>query len=120
MKLNSEIKKIRIKRSQIEVNWENDKAMTLKVACEASIAEPKDRNDKSALVVMTLFVNDDNSNFNAEMEAEIIFGFVETPEEYGKEVMNECVPQAAKALLLKLDDMLTHMDEKQLGLAELI
>ena len=66
------------------------------------------------------FLYDNNSNFNAEMEAEIIFGFVETPEEYGKEVMNECVPQAAKALLLKLDDMLIHMDEKQLGLAELI
>lgn len=120
MKLSAEIRKIRIKRSQIEVNWENEEAMTLKIACEASIAEPKEKEDRSALVTITLFADDENENFKAELEAEIVFEFNETPEEYGKEVMGECVPIAAKALLVKLDDMLIQMDERKLGLADII
>lgn len=120
MKHNMEIKKIRINRSQIEINWENEEAMTLKIACEASIAEPKVEGDKSALLNLTLFVGDEDANIKAELEADIIVEFGHIPEEYGKELLGECVPMAAKALLGKLDDILGQMYERKLGLAERI
>lgn len=116
MNYNAEIKKIRMKKCQIEVDWDATEPLDLQISCKVGIGEPKEENDKSIYMDMELSVEDKKEGeFYAVLGADIIFAFNELPID-SEETTQLCIPIAAKELLRKMDDILMQMGEKKLEL----
>lgn len=116
MDYNAEIKKIRMKKCQIEVDWDVAEPLALQISCKVGIGEPKKENNKSIYMEMELSVEDkEKDEFNAVLVADIIFAFDELPID-NEETVQLCLPIAAKEMLRKMDDILLQMGEKKLEL----
>lgn len=112
------MKNQRITNLTIHFPEESLESVKLSVKCKAGLKKPKDIEDNSVLLTMSIFVFSEKKEINIELDSETIFVFDSQIKEWDSIVEEQLIPEASKDLFKNLDDILEKMGYKKMNLAQ--
>ena len=122
MSLQPKIKNFKITRNLIEISKITGKQMQLAVNIKTKINPPMNETPQNtALLLFNLeVISQNNNDFVANMDAEVIFEFNEVPQNYNGQIETDCSLLALERASKSLDDMLQIMQYPALNLYDKI
>lgn len=107
--MNAKILKTRIDSFQSNFNLEESKSFQMEVSLEASINQPQNPDDNTALLTFNTKIASSDDSVSLNMESSLIFEFDEIPLDYQLIAKELCIPMAQKEILGRIDNILENL-----------
>lgn len=107
--MNAKILKTTIDSFQSNFNLEESKSFQMDVRLEASIKQPQNPKDNTALLTFNTQISSNDDSVSLNMESAIIFEFDEIPSDYQLVAKDICIPMAQKEILGRIDNILENL-----------
>lgn len=107
--MNAKILKTTIDSFQSNFNLEESKSFQMDVRLEASINQPQNPKDNTALLTFNTQISSNDDSVSLNMESAIIFEFDEIPSDYQLVAKDVCIPMAQKEILGRIDNILENL-----------